>query len=187
MRILSASASGAAAAAASLSRCRSRIDGGLGGEGADQPLVLGPQRPAAQGEQQRVAGRHLGVGVLGALTRIAAGVGHDRPLVGRPARRGATAGLLVRGVRSSRVTEVRPKVSRTRSSSAGSAVSPRSTLPARVARVSDSAAARAACRVRRAARSTTELTSAATRTKTSRASALLVSLMVKVCSGGVKK
>ena len=60
---------------------------------------------------------------------------------------------------SSSVTDVSPKVSRTRSSSAGSAVSPRSTLPASVPRVSASAVARAACRVRRAARSTTELTS----------------------------
>jgi hypothetical protein len=90
-------------------------------------------------------------------------------------------------VRSSNVTEVRAKVSRTRANISASASSPPSTLPARFARVRDSAAARAACRVRRAAWSTVELTSAATRMKTSRARALLVSLMVKVCSGGVKK
>ena len=46
--------------------------------------------------------------------------------------------------------------------SAGSASSPPRTLPARLARVRDSAAARAAWRVRRAARSTAELTSVAT-------------------------
>ena len=50
VRIRSASASGAAAAAASLSRCRSSDHGGLGGERADEPLVLGAQRPAAQRE-----------------------------------------------------------------------------------------------------------------------------------------
>jgi hypothetical protein len=59
-------------------------------------------------------------------------------------------------------------------------------LPARVPSVSASAAARAACLVRRAARSTTELTRAATTTKTPRARELFVSLMLKVCSGSVK-
>ena len=50
------------------------------------------------------------------------------------------------------------KVSRTRSSSASRVVSPRSTLPARKDRISDSARSRAAWWVRRAARSTTEAT-----------------------------
>ncbi len=89
-------------------------------------------------------------------------------------------------VRSSSVTEVSAKVSRTRCSISDSASSPPSTLPARLASVRASAAARAACRVRRAARSTVELTSVATSTKTSSARVLLVSLMVSVCSGGVK-
>ena len=51
-----------------------------------------------------------------------------------------------------------PKVSRTRSSRASRDVSPRSTLPARKERISDSARSRAAWWVRRAARSTTEAT-----------------------------
>ena len=89
-------------------------------------------------------------------------------------------------VRSSNVTESRAKASRTCSSRAGSAVSPRSTLPASVPSISASAVARAACRVRRAARSTTELTSPATMMKTPRARTLFRSLIVNVCSGGVK-
>ena len=147
------------------SRCRSRIDRGLRGERADDALVLGQQRPPAQGEHERVAGGHLGVGVLRALARLGAGTGHDRPRVGRAAGGRTAVGVGCRA-RSSSVTDVSPNASRTRSSSAGSAVSPRSTLPASVPRVSASAVARAACRVRRAARSTTELTSTATTTKT---------------------
>ena len=46
--------------------------------------------------------------------------------------------------RSSRATDSMPKVSRTRSSSASRLVSPRSTLPARKERISDSARSRAA-------------------------------------------
>ena len=41
--------------------------GGLGGERADDALVLGQQRAAAQGEHEGVAGGHLGVGVLRAV------------------------------------------------------------------------------------------------------------------------
>jgi len=55
-----------------------------------------------------------------------------------------------------------------------------------VARVSDCALARAACRVRRAARSTTALTATATATNTTSASTLFGSAMVNVCSGGMK-
>ena len=39
-------------------------DGGLRGEGADDSLVLGAQRPAAQREHQGVPGGDLGVGIL---------------------------------------------------------------------------------------------------------------------------
>ncbi len=63
---------------------------------------------------------------------------------------------------------------------------PRSTLPAVVTSSSDSALARAACRVRRAALSTTELTISPTATNTTSARALLASAMVNWCSGGVK-
>ena len=55
-----------------------------------------------------------------------------------------------------------------------------------VARVSDWALARAACRVRRAARSTTALTATATATNTTSASTLFASAMVNVSSGGMK-
>ena len=79
---------------------------------------------------------------------------------------------------SSSVTDSMPNASRTRSSRASSARWPRSTLPAVVTSSSDSALARAACRVRRAAVSTTELTISATATNTPRASALLASAMV---------
>jgi hypothetical protein len=57
-------------------------------------------------------------------------------------------------------------VSRTRSGSDSSDASPRSTLPARSDRISDSARSRAAWEVRRAARSTTEATLAAMAKKT---------------------
>ncbi len=66
--------------------------------------------------------------------------------------------------RSSSVTEDRPKISRSRASSEGSAASPRSTCPARVDSTSASAPARDASRVLRAARSTTALTMTATST-----------------------
>ena len=79
-----------------------------------------------------------------------------------------------------------PNASRTRSSTASSACWPRSTLPAVVTSSSDSALARAACRVRRAAMSTTELTISATATNTTRARALLASAMVNLWTGGVK-
>jgi len=64
--------------------------------------------------------------------------------------------------RSSSATDSMPKVSRTRSSSASILVSPRSRLPARKERISDSARSRAAWWVHRAARSTTEATDTAT-------------------------
>ena len=87
---------------------------------------------------------------------------------------------------SSRVTESIPNVSRIRSSSALSACSPRSTLPAMVVSSSASALARAACLVRRAAMSTTQLTSSPTMTKTTSASALLACAMVSWWTGGMK-
>ena len=90
------------------------------------------------------------------------------------------------GRRSSSVTESMPNASRTRSSTAVTARSPRSTLPAVVVSSSDSALARAAWRVRRAAMSTTELTRMATTTNTPSARTLLASAMVHLWMGGVK-
>ncbi len=78
-----------------------------------------------------------------------------------------------------------PKVSRTRSRSASRLVSPRSTLPARKDRISDSARSLAACWVRLAARSTTEATDTATPTKIAMATMFLGSAIVIRCSGGV--
>ncbi len=77
------------------------------------------------------------------------------------------------------------KVSRTRSSSSSRPVSPRSTLPARKERISDSARSRAAWWVRRAARSTTEATAMPTPKKIAMATMFLGSAMVSRCSGGV--
>jgi hypothetical protein len=88
--------------------------------------------------------------------------------------------------RSSSVTESMPNASRTRSSTAVTASSPRNTLPAVVVSSSDSAPARAAWRVRLAAMSTTQLTSRATTTNTPSARTLLVSAMVSWWMGGVK-
>ncbi len=83
--------------------------------------------------------------------------------------------------RSSSVTEVSPKVSRRRSSSGTTPSSfPASTLPASVDRVAASLWARAACWVRRAARSTTLATAAATSTKMLRARTFSASAIVSV-------
>ncbi|CAM5418875.1 hypothetical protein SCYAM73S_04850 [Streptomyces cyaneofuscatus] len=89
--------------------------------------------------------------------------------------------------RSSRATDSIAKVSRTRSSSASSAVSPRSTLPARKERISDSARSRAAWWVRRAARSTTEETATATAKKITMATKFSGSWTVRVWVGGVNQ
>ncbi|CAM5708516.1 hypothetical protein SVIOM74S_02793 [Streptomyces violarus] len=78
-----------------------------------------------------------------------------------------------------------PKVSRTRSSRSSRPVSPRSTLPARKDRISDSARSRAAWWVRRAARSTTEATAAPTATKITMATMFFGSAMAHRCRGGV--
>ncbi len=99
---------------------------------------------------------------------------------------GPRAAPLATEVDSSRVTDSMPNASRTRSSTAFTARWPRSTLPAVVTSSSDSAVARAACLVRRAAVSTTELTSSATMTNTPSARALFVSAIVNWWIGGVK-
>ena len=67
-------------------------DGGLRGEGTGDALVLGAQRPSAQREHERVAGGHLGVGVLRALAPVRPGDGHHGPLVGGTAGRRSTVG-----------------------------------------------------------------------------------------------
>ena len=84
------------------------------------------------------------------------------------------------------MTDCSVNVSRSCSISAISGRSPRSTPPATVARVCASAPASAACRVRRAAVSTTQLTATATTTKIARASRLSVPAMVSRPYGGVK-
>ncbi len=152
--------------------------GSVGGERPDQPALVGGEVPALQHQHQAVPGRDLGVALVRALAGRRTGRGDPAPAARHLASAGPSSGA--GSTRSISTAAVIPNDSRTRSSSAGSAVSPRSTLPARVASVSDSAAARAACRVRRAARSTTELTSAATSTKTTSASALFGSAMLKV-------
>lgn len=92
--------------------------------------------------------------------------------------------------RESSATESRPKVLREWSSRFGMAEASvsrlRSTVPASVDRLSASAVALAARWVCRAARSTTVETVSATAAKTIRAITLLVSPMVKVCTGGMK-
>ncbi len=79
-----------------------------------------------------------------------------------------------------------PKAVRDFSRRAGSASAPRSTLPARVERVSASAVARAARVVSRPAWSTTVETASAMAAKTTRATMLLVSPMVRLWIGGMK-
>ncbi len=79
------------------------------------------------------------------------------------------------------------KVSRTVSRSDSRLFSPRSTLPARYDRISDSARSRAAWWVRRAARSTTDATDTATATKITRAT-MFFGLEIRMWwTGGVKK
>ncbi len=84
------------------------------------------------------------------------------------------------------VTLTMPKVSRSRASSAGTAWSPRSTLPATADRVSASAVARAARLASRVARSTMLATMIATTANTHSASTLLGSEMVNRWTGGMK-
>ena len=79
-----------------------------------------------------------------------------------------------------------PNVSCTRASSASSACSPRSRLPASVDRVSASALARAASAERRADRSTTRDTSTATSRKITSARMFSPSVIVNVWIGGAK-
>ena len=140
------------------------------------PLRLAPA--AAGGPGRRRPGRRRRP-APGGPRRAAPGRSAPAPCGRRPARRrprpraagsGAavppTLPAQVHGAtslsRSSSATDSMPKVSRTRSSSASRLVSPRSTLPARKDRISDSARSRAAWWVRRAARSTTEATDTAT-------------------------
>ena len=56
--------------------------GRVGGEGAEHPAVGGAQRAAAQGHQQRGGDLHVGVRVLRAGHRGAAGAGHRGPVRG---------------------------------------------------------------------------------------------------------
>ncbi len=79
-----------------------------------------------------------------------------------------------------------PKASLVRSSSASSAPWPRRMDPAVVTSSSDSALARAACLVRRAVMSTTQLTASPTATNTPSASQLFASAIVNWWIGGVK-
>ena len=148
-------------------RCRSATAAWAANASSD-PAVLGGQRRVRAGRATRSSS--TGISVVRPARRASRQgcVADARP---RPARRAGSslarsgADRPASGSRSSRVTAVRPKVSRSWSSSAGSgrlaaqhAAGQRSTAsrPRRVAR--------AASRVRRAARSTTALTISATAT-----------------------
>ena len=166
VRIRSASASGRGLGGLLGEAFLAQRDGGLGGERLHDAAVGGGQRAAAQHQGEVVVDGHVDVALAGRPAGRVADGGGDLPR-GRvllPLR--AAAGVRAALQQGDRV---RPKVSRSRSSSAVSGRAPRSTLPATVARVAASAQARAASRVRRAARSTTALTATATTTNTIRA------------------
>ena len=101
VRTLLASARGAASAAAWLSRMWSSTTAAWAAKAPIRRWSSACEQPSAEGEDEPVAGRHLGVGVAGPGDRRAR---RSRPV---PSRRRS---------RSSSVTEVRAKVSRTRSS-----------------------------------------------------------------------
>ena len=62
-------------------------DGGVGGERAEHPPVVGRQRPPGQRERERVGDGDVHVGVVGPGHRRVAGAGDDGPLARRaPAR-----------------------------------------------------------------------------------------------------
>ena len=154
VRIRSASASGPAVGRLLGQPLLAQRDGGLGGEGLQHAPVGGRQRPAAQrparGRRRRARPRRP----RRRRRRAAADGGGDPPAAGRrrPGRR-----VLGTAFEQGDASPAR------RSPAAGPAApparrSPRSTLPARVDSISASAPARAASRVRRAARSTTALT-----------------------------
>ena len=147
-------------------------DGGLGGERADQALVLGLEQAVRTGRGR--AGRRRAPRCR-------------RRRAGRRPDRRSRPGVQPSSVRSSRVTEVRPKVSRTRCSicderllaaqHAAGEVGQGARLgggPGRLPGASGREVDRRADQRRPPA------------TKTSSARELLVSLMVSVCSGGVK-
>ena len=140
-------------------------DRDLGGEGPEQPAVGGRQRAPVEREDEVLADLRFGVS-LARFGGTFTDAGDHLPVVGD--RSGA-----------SRVTARAENVSWTRSSSAGSACSPRSRLPARAESVSASALARAARTERFADRSTTRETSAATTRKTTSARTFSGSAMVK--------
>ena len=134
VRIRSASASGPRRRGLLGEALLAQRDGGLGGERLDDAPVGGGQRPAAQHQGEVVVDGHVGV----ALAGCAAAAGSPTVAATRQAAGSSLAGpgrAAASGPRSSRVTDVRPNVSRSRSSSAGSGRAPRSTLPATVARV----------------------------------------------------
>ena len=94
--------------------------------------------------------------------------------------------LIVACCRSSSATDSIPNASRDRSSSAGIASWPRSTLPASVASVCASAEACAARLLCRPAVSTTDATVSATSTNAARAKMLFGSAMANWWIGGMK-
>src|SRR5674476_176686 len=142
IRIRSPSAMGRAAAAASLSRNRSRITAAWAAKApttrwssarSDRPRSPSIRvSPAGTWVSASCGRSHGSVPALATTVHSSAGP-REVPGPGADWR-----------VRSSSVTELRGKASRTRSSKAGSAVSPRSTLPASVASISASAVAREA-------------------------------------------
>ena len=62
-------------------------DGGVGGERAEHPPVVGRERPPGQRERERVGDRDVHVGGVGPGDRRVPGAGDDGPFPGRaPAR-----------------------------------------------------------------------------------------------------
>ena len=171
VRIRSASASGRAAAACSASRSLAQRDGGLGGERLQHPAVGGGAAPGRAATSARSSSTGTSTSpVLGAVHGAAADAGRDPPGARLARRPGVAVGrALQQGDR--RPGRRSPGPAPAAPAAAGS---PRSTLPARVDRVSRLGARPGPPRwVRRAARSTTALTATATATKTTSASEVL--------------
>ena len=168
VRILSASASGRAARPprqAVLPQRHRRLAANASSTRGRTPSGVRPRRTSVTVVVDRDLGRAL-VGAAAGLRRR-----RSRRSASSPDRPGGRASAAASARRSSSVTESSPKATRSRSSRSLGVLSPRSTLPARFASTSASALARAASRVRRAARSTTALTATATTTNAASARA----------------
>jgi hypothetical protein len=180
VRIRSASATARPASVAAASRCCPSAAAARAANALRlrRPVAASARPPSAR-HRLPVAGTVTAASIgraIGGPPETATGV---QPTA-RPAR------LPTLGPRSKRVTDSRPYAARTWSSTAVRASGPCRTLAAAVASSSHSAAARAACLVRRPASRTRRLTARATATNTPRTAALLASAIVTVCPGGMK-